>query len=168
MEPLDPPPRPPPSSSPSSSRTRTPTQLYLLIYNTVSLLLWSTLTLRLLLLLPLVPPPITPHIHAALSVFARTTQTLALLEPLHALFGLVRAPVATTAVQVASRLLLVWGIVTPYPRIVTDADASGSWAYLTMLGAWGCAEIVRYGFFALTLSGWKRESAVVDWVSWLR
>lgn len=42
-------------------------------------------------------------------------QTAALLEVLHALFGLVKSPVGTTAMQVASRLLLVWGICTLFP-----------------------------------------------------
>jgi hypothetical protein len=46
-------------------------------------------------------------------------QTAALLEVLHSLLGFVKSPVGTTAMQVASRLLLVWGICTliPVPEV---------------------------------------------------
>lgn len=50
------------------------------------------------------------------STFARIgpqtalVQTFALLEVVHALLGWVRSPLQTTAMQVASRLFLVWGI----------------------------------------------------------
>jgi very-long-chain (3R)-3-hydroxyacyl-CoA dehydratase len=40
-------------------------------------------------------------------------QSAAALEVLHALVGVVRSPVLTTALQVASRLLLVWGFTVP-------------------------------------------------------
>jgi very-long-chain (3R)-3-hydroxyacyl-CoA dehydratase len=42
-------------------------------------------------------------------------QTAALLEVFRSLFGFVKSPVGTTAMQVASRLLLVWGICTLFP-----------------------------------------------------
>jgi len=40
-------------------------------------------------------------------------QTAGALEVRHALLRLVRSPVGTTAMQVASRLYLVWGV-TPF------------------------------------------------------
>lgn len=49
--------------------------------------------------------------------------------------------------QVASRLALVWGAVHLYP-----AAARGP-AYGAMLLAWSVTEVVRYLFFALSLSG---------------
>ena len=45
----------------------------------------------------------------------QVAQTAAILEVLHSLVGLVRAPVGTTAMQVASRLWLVWGILDLVP-----------------------------------------------------
>lgn len=43
-------------------------------------------------------------------------QSLAILEVMHAALRLVPSPVATTALQVASRLMLVWGIFYPVPE----------------------------------------------------
>ncbi len=45
------------------------------------------------------------------------TQTLAVLEVLHAALGWVRSPVGTVASQVASRLWAVWGVVEPVPSV---------------------------------------------------
>ena len=61
--------------------------------------------------------------------------------------GVVRAPVFTTAVQVASRFLLVWGIVHPFPQ------TAASPLYASMLLAWSTTEVVRYSYFALALVG---------------
>jgi very-long-chain (3R)-3-hydroxyacyl-CoA dehydratase len=44
-------------------------------------------------------------------------QSAAVLEVLHVLFGLVRSPLPTTAVQVASRLFSVWGIAARFPSV---------------------------------------------------
>jgi very-long-chain (3R)-3-hydroxyacyl-CoA dehydratase len=46
-------------------------------------------------------------------------QSLAVMEVLHALFRFVPSPVATTALQVASRIMLVWGIFYPVPETRT-------------------------------------------------
>lgn len=43
-------------------------------------------------------------------------QTLAVMEVLHAMLRFVPSPVATTALQVASRIMLVWGIFYPVPE----------------------------------------------------
>lgn len=58
---------------------------------------------------------------AAVGPATAVVQSGAALEVVHALLGWVRSPVFTTAVQVASRLFLVWGIadrfetVRPFP-----------------------------------------------------
>ena len=59
--------------------------------------------------------------------------------------------------QVASRLLLVWGIVNNFPFVAQSAG------YSSMLFAWGVTEVVRYGFFVFTLSGFSPGI-----LSWLR
>ncbi len=43
-------------------------------------------------------------------------QTGALLEILHAVLGFVRSPVGTTATQVFSRIMLVWGVMHLFPK----------------------------------------------------
>jgi very-long-chain (3R)-3-hydroxyacyl-CoA dehydratase len=71
--------------------------------------------------------------------------------------GIVRAPIGTTLMQVSSRLLLVWGIVNNFPFVARNAG------YSSMLFAWGVTEVVRYGFFVFTLSGYSPGI-----LSWLR
>lgn len=72
--------------------------------------------------------------------------------------GMVRSPIFTTVMQVASRLLLVWGIVNSYP-----AATSISPAYSSMLVAWSVSEVIRYSYFVMNLRGW-----VPGFVMWLR
>jgi very-long-chain (3R)-3-hydroxyacyl-CoA dehydratase len=47
-------------------------------------------------------------------------QSLALLEVVHAFTGIVRSPLKTTAMQVTSRLLIIWAIVENY-EVVSPA-----------------------------------------------
>lgn len=48
----------------------------------------------------------------------KITQSLAVLEVVHAAVGLVRSPVFTTAQQVASRIFIVWGILVATPEAI--------------------------------------------------
>lgn len=59
--------------------------------------------------------------------------------------------------QVASRLLLVWGIVDRFPFLARSA------AYSSMLVAWSVTEVTRYSYFVLSLSGYQPA-----FVTWLR
>lgn len=68
-----------------------------------------------------------------------------------------RAPVSTTAMQVASRLLLVWAVVDQFPSLARSAG------YASMLLAWSVTEVVRYSYFVFALSG-----SSPGLVSWLR
>jgi len=72
--------------------------------------------------------------------------------------GLVRSPVSTTALQVASRVVLVWGICEQFPSVPAN-----SIAYSTMLIAWSATEVVRYSYFVFALNG-----AVPGVLTWLR
>lgn len=58
--------------------------------------------------------------------------------------------------QVSSRFALVWGALHFYPSIAASP------AYSSMLLAWSFTEVIRYAFFALTLSG--IEPAVLQWI----
>ena len=59
--------------------------------------------------------------------------------------------------QVASRLLLVWGVVNNFPTLAKSA------AYSSMLVAWSVTEVIRYSYFVLNLSGYQPSA-----VTWLR
>lgn len=55
--------------------------------------------------------------YARVGVVTTAVQTCALLEVVHAALGWVRSPIQTTAMQVASRLMLVWGITEQFPEV---------------------------------------------------
>ncbi|RCI11435.1 hypothetical protein L249_7169 [Ophiocordyceps polyrhachis-furcata BCC 54312] len=103
-------------------------------------------------------PSLTLALHGAASVYpvigtwTRWTQTLAALEVLHSLLGIVRAPLFTTAMQVSSRYLLTWVVVHRYGSV------SSSPAYSTMLLAWSFSEVVRYSYFVFLLSSPEASS----------
>lgn len=69
-------------------------------------------------------------------------QSLAILEVVHAAVGFVRSPVITTAIQVASRLFMVWGVTERY------SQAWSSPFYASMVLAWAITECIRYPFYA--------------------
>ncbi|KAH9036752.1 PTPLA-domain-containing protein [Lactarius deliciosus] len=84
-------------------------------------------------------------------------QTAAALEVLHVLLGLVRSPLPTTAVQVASRLFSVWAIAARFP------SAQRSPFYASMVLSWALTEVVRYAFYAATLLGNGSAPAPLTW-----
>jgi very-long-chain (3R)-3-hydroxyacyl-CoA dehydratase len=59
--------------------------------------------------------------------------------------------------QVASRILLVWGVVDRFPDLAKSAG------YSSMLIAWSVTEVVRYSYFVFTLSGFSPA-----FITWLR
>jgi very-long-chain (3R)-3-hydroxyacyl-CoA dehydratase len=69
------------------------------------------------------PAALQPIYRRTETTFARVgpttafVQTFALLEVVHAALGWVRSPVVTTAMQVSSRLFLVWGIAEQFPQV---------------------------------------------------
>jgi len=93
-----------------------------------------------------------PEIATPLNVF----QGAALLEVLHSLLGLVSSPLLTTAIQIASRLLLV--AVAHYSL---EAQVS---PFLTLMAtSWSITEVVRYLFYVLEIF-----KAVPRFLLWLR
>ncbi|EFW98819.1 phosphatase-like protein [Grosmannia clavigera kw1407] len=138
--------------------------LYLTAYNFISAILWTTVLGRTAIVAGLRGPAFVPIV---VDDFLRCTQTIALLEVVHSvlgmgapatmmpismtiadsLAGIVRAPLFTTAMQVASRLLLVWAIVYPFP-----AETTSSPFYTSMVLAWSLTEVIRYSYFALSLA----------------
>jgi very-long-chain (3R)-3-hydroxyacyl-CoA dehydratase len=69
------------------------------------------------------PGALGPYLERAASTFSRVgpqtafVQSFAALEVLHVLLGLVRSPLVTTTMQVASRLWLIWGIADRYEAV---------------------------------------------------
>lgn len=151
-------------------------QNYLLSYNLVSFGLWTTIILRTVGLLPFVAPDgrVYGVYDALFSPLLTTTQSLALLEIIHALLGIVRANPATTALQVTSRILVVWFVLAAFPEIVVGREIigfrtrstgkAGAWAFVGCVLAWGPTEMVRYGFFVAQLG----LGRVPDFLTWLR
>ncbi|PYH96829.1 PTPLA-domain-containing protein [Aspergillus ellipticus CBS 707.79] len=165
----------PTTTTTTKPKTQNPlTRLYLTLYNALSLALWATCTAQGLALLATATP--LPHIFNHVFPLLLATQSLALLEILHSVVGLVRAPIFTTAMQVASRILLVWGIMYLFREGgvvggdgvvvggIEEKAKTGDYGFLGCLVAWGVTECIRYGFFALQVSGW----GVPGWWAWLR
>lgn len=137
---------------------------YLVAYNSLSFLLWSYLTIATTSYLPaLYRNGILSDIYHDLFPLLRLTQTLALLEVVHAVVGLVRASPATTALQTGGKNLVVWTVMAQYDDVVT-LTRPGHWAFVGCLLAWGCSEIIRYGYFVVQLS--TRDTP--NWLKWLR
>ncbi|KAI0194429.1 tyrosine phosphatase-like protein [Xylaria flabelliformis] len=127
---------------------------YLILYNAVSAILWLTVLGRIAGINVARGPQFA---YPAVGEFCKWTQTLAGMEVLHSLFGIVRAPLFTTFMQVFSRYAIVWGITDLFPQL------GASPAYSSMLVAWSVTEVIRYSYFALTLSGWQPSA-----LHWLR
>ncbi|XP_075731102.1 3-hydroxyacyl-CoA dehydratase 1 [Rhipicephalus microplus] len=72
-------------------------------------------------------------------------QTLALLEVVHCLVGLVSSNAFLTLIQILSRLMVVWGILVPVP------ECQDQFGIVMLLVAWCLAEITRYAFYGTTL-----------------
>lgn len=125
---------------------------YLLFYNTSLCIGWAWVLQRLLFALKAHSPT-----YGAVAMPLQIFQTLAAMEVIHAAVGLVRASAMTTAVQVASRLFVLWGIVYLIPDVRTSI------AFNLMVAAWSLTEVPRYFYFAFSAQG-KPPRALV----WLR
>ncbi|KAL3475018.1 tyrosine phosphatase-like protein [Aspergillus californicus] len=134
------------SSQSSASRA------YLLLYNTTNTLLW----LRILLTVITSSPS---SIYTTLEPWTRWTQTLAVVEILHAATGITRAPIFTTFTQIFARSVQVWAINYGFPGVTATSSA-----YLAMLSAWSIADVVRYFYFVVMLAG----GSVPGVLKWLR
>ncbi|KUI59315.1 Very-long-chain (3R)-3-hydroxyacyl-CoA dehydratase hpo-8 [Cytospora mali] len=131
-------------------------RVYLIAYNALNAVLWSVVLGRTVATLYTRGLDAGPaSVYPAVGEWTKWTQTLAALEIVHSLLGVVRAPLLTTLMQVSSRFALVWGAVHFYPSVAASP------AYSSMLLAWSTTEVIRYLFFALSLSG--IEPAVLQW-----
>lgn len=74
-----------------------------------------------------------------------TVQTLAVAEIFHSVFGLVKSPVLSTVLQVASRLMVLWGFT------FGSVTAQSHWSLYLMVLSWSFVEIPRYLFYSTNL-----------------
>ncbi|KAH7026295.1 tyrosine phosphatase-like protein [Microdochium trichocladiopsis] len=147
---------------------------YLILYNSLSLLLWAYILYTTSQLLLVEHWPDLTAGNAAtwelLHGFALTTESLAALEVLHAALGLVRASPLTTALQVAGRNTVLWAVARNYPDVMARGVGCG---YAALLLAWSAAEVVRYSYFVVALLGKVQGGeaaghAVPPWLVWIR
>lgn len=69
-----------------------------------------------------------------------------MMEVVHAMLGMVRAPVFTTFIQILSRVALV-GVVDAFPSLHASTHI------YTFAFAWSFTEVVRYAWYAINLLG---------------
>lgn len=152
-----------------------PKNLYLLAYNSVSYLLWLYLSFK------ACSSIFSPFLHSdnssgtnsnakLLSIYHNLlptltiTQSLAVLEVLHAACGLVRASPVTTAIQVGGKNLVVWTVMRRFPHLVANVQKGGIWGFVGCVLAWGVSEMIRYGFFVVQIV----RGEAPGWMKWLR
>lgn len=87
----------------------------------------------------------------------KIVQTIAVMEILHSLFGIVRSPVGVVFGQVSSRIWTLWAIMNVAPPARTCVFCA------LACTSWGLVEVPRYLFYALNL-----VDAIPDWLFWLR
>lgn len=123
----------------------TPKVFYLVLYNLIQCFGWLAILLvtssHVLFEFNFV------GIYDKTAIFLYIFQTGALLEILHAVFGLVKSNPIITAVQVYSRLFVLWGIIYSVPEIQNSVGV------FMCLEAWSIAEIIRYAFYTFNLLG---------------
>jgi len=102
-------------------------------------------------------PAKNPELYSELGDHIKLVQTAAILEVIHAMIGIVRSNPMVTAVQIASRLLVVW---LPIHFIAESQTSPG---ISIMLFAWCLTEMVRYSFYAFNLVNLN-----VGVLTWLR
>eukprot|EP00912_Choanoflagellata_sp_UC4_P001204 UC4_evm2s754 len=73
-------------------------------------------------------------------------QTLAVMEVIHPLVGLVRTGVFLTFLQVLSRQLVVWGQLHPF---LAETITNNGAFFSLMVAAWSITEVIRYTSYAL-------------------
>ncbi|VDO78687.1 unnamed protein product [Soboliphyme baturini] len=81
---------------------------YLILYNSVLFVGWSVIFAKLLIN---VFSGISPYLlFPIVARYLKLFQTLAVLEIVHSALHIVRSPILTTAVQVFSRLVILWPV----------------------------------------------------------
>lgn len=151
-----------------------PRNVYLFLYNAALCSGWSYCLYLTIITVAAGGGP--ADVYKAVEVPLKISQTAALMEVLHSAIRLVRSPVMITAMQVASRIWLLWGIIVPVNgptttgklEILRIGQFDFSLSIITLMTAWCLSEIIRYSFFALKELGlspyfslWLRYTAFI-------
>ncbi|KYQ90647.1 hypothetical protein DLAC_09280 [Tieghemostelium lacteum] len=127
---------------------------YLVLYNAVQTIGWAYILMKLALHHKdgYNPNGVWDLIGKEVILF----QGAAVLEIVHSLIGIVKTPVATTFVQVFSRVACVF-LATIVPT------TQNYWSLTLMLFCWSITEVIRYSFYALSI-----VNMVPYFLGWLR
>jgi len=132
-----------------------PVRDYLFFYNATQCVGWAWLLQRFLTSLLLHSGE---NFYASIRIPLLFFQTAGVLEVLHSLVGLVRSSPLTTALQLGSRLFLVWPISESVPEVRSTL------AFKLMVLAWSLTEIPRYFYFAVC----AHVNYPPAWLVWVR
>lgn len=117
---------------------------YLLLYNLASAAGWAFTFYK--LAKSLAAGDSGAELWAKVGTTLTVVQSAAALEILHSMLRLVRSPLLPTALQVGSRLAILWIYMVP------TSGASGHWANYLCIGSWCLVEVPRYLFYAAALN----------------
>lgn len=131
--------------------------MYLKAYNLLSAFGWFTILCSVVVVFPIMKQP---DFFWSTRNWVTIVQTGAILEVLHSVLGLVKSPIVTTLMQVASRLLVVIGIF----QFVPSTSMCQSMVYLTLLLAWSTTEIVRYLYYYFNLVNKNQVPYLLQWL----
>ncbi|XP_035229588.1 very-long-chain (3R)-3-hydroxyacyl-CoA dehydratase 1-like [Stegodyphus dumicola] len=118
---------------------------YLVLYNSVQTAGWSYILFQTLKFL--IENRSISGLWGVIGSSLLTFQTLAVLEVVHCILGLVKASALVTSIQVASRVIQAWGIMNPIENVHNSPTLA-----LAII-AWSISEITRYSFYCCNLLG---------------
>lgn len=131
-------------------------KLYLVAYNSALVICWCLVLLK--AAVHLSEKKTFVGLYVEVEYWLKVSQTMAICEIFHAMFGLVRSSVFTNALQIASRLAVLW---IYYDMIVaTNAATKDTIGFPMLLACWTITEIIRYTFYAHSLLDIVSESLV--------
>lgn len=147
------------------------TNLYLKVYNGVSILLWLFVLYGVLfgeygwfsenprsLYIAKSTTEVYPH------QFLNLTQWFnAIFEVVHSLVGLVPTPLPTLLLQLTARLLITQGISYKLPQ----SAGNYSWGYALLSFVWSVSDLIKYAFYFAKLFSRKGQSVPAG-LTWLR
>jgi len=118
---------------------------YLILYNSAQTLGWSYILFQTLKYIAKYKTLI--GLWKICGTWTIIFQTLAVLEVIHCILRIVPSNPVVTFVQVASRVLQVWGIIMPIEKVQNSPTLG-----ITLL-AWSITEVVRYSYYCAQLMG---------------
>jgi very-long-chain (3R)-3-hydroxyacyl-CoA dehydratase len=148
----------------------------LLAYNAASFAAWALVLERVIrhVIWPTWPTTVSEVVERAstgaadFGLLTKQVQLAAALEPVHVVLGLVRSGLATTAMQVASRLWLVSGLLRFFPEVSLAFSISFLYLllnyaqqvasnplYTSMVFAWSLTETIRFATYSTGQLGFK-------------